>query len=340
MKFREFKNEDVIQASKLLANRHRRERNVFPTLKKEFEDRKYTEKILHELMKSRYIKGICAYEDNKILGFLLSNIKMDSRFGRYAWISYEGLAIADSETPELYRKLYAQIAKIWVENGVLSHYIVVPAGYKEVVDSWLKLSFAFQQVHGITSLSKADVTIPDNLIIRQAGENDSEELRKISNLIISYQAGSPTYAAGLPEELGEIRDGYGELPADADATVLLAYNDSTLLGFQCGYIEENNSKMMIPEKALEIAVGGTIEESRGTGVGDILTKLMFNKAMEKGLENAFTDWRIANLRSSNFWPKEGFQPVAYRMFRRIDERVYWADGIRELNKQSMTIAKI
>lgn len=334
MEFREFRNEDVIPASNLLANRHRRERTVFPTLKKEFEDRNYTENILNELMKSRYVKGICAYEDNKLLGFLLSNIKMDSRFGRCAWISYEGQAIADSETPELYRKLYTEIAKIWVKNGVLSHYIVVPAGYQEVVNSWLKLSFAFQQVHGITSLSKTDVNIPDNLIIRQAGEKDSEELRKISNLIISYQAESPTYAAGLPEDVGAIREGYGQFPADSDATVLLAYNDSTLLGFQCGYIEdeENSSKMMIPEKALEISVGGTIEESRGTGIGDILTKLMFNKAMENGLENAFIDWRIANLCSSNFWPNQGFKPVAYRMFRHIDERVYWADGIRELNK--------
>lgn len=334
MEFREFNKEDVGQASILLANRHRKERNIFPALKREFQDSKYTEKILYELIKSSYVKGICAYENNNLLGFILSNIKTDSMVGRCAWVSYEGLAIADSETPELYRKLYAEIAKIWVENGALSHYIVIPAGYKEVVDSWLKLSFAFQHVYGITSLSKAEVSIPDNLIIRQAGEKDSEELRKISNLILSYQAGSPTYACGLPERVEQIRDGYGEMPADDNEIALLAYKDSKLLGFQCAYIEENDTKMMIPEKSIEIEIGGTIEESRRTGVGHILTKLMFNKAIEKGFENAYADWRIANLSSSNFWPKQGFQPVAYRMFRPIDERVYWADGIRELNKQA------
>ncbi|WDV44867.1 hypothetical protein PV797_15260 [Clostridiaceae bacterium M8S5] len=332
MKFREFNKEDVIQASKLLANRHRKERDIFPSLKREFEDSKHTEKILYELMESSYVKGICAYENNNLLGFLLSNIKTDGMVGRCAFVSYEGLAIADTETPELYRKLYAEIAKIWVENGALSHYIEVPAGHKEVVDSWLKLSFAFQQVYGITGLSKAEVSIPENLVIRQADENDSQELRKISNLIYSYQAGSPTYAAGLPEKVAQIRDGYGELPDDEDAIVLLAYNDSKLLGFQCANIEENNSNMMIPEKSLEISIGGTIEKSRGTGVGDILTKLMFNRAIEQGFENAIADWRIANLSSSNFWPKEGFKPVAYRMFRPIDERVYWADGISVLNK--------
>ena len=330
MEFREFTKEDVIQASKLLANRHRRERNIFPALKREFEDSKNTEKILYELMESSYVKGVCAYENNNLLGFLLSNIKIEGMLGRCAYVNYEGLAIADTESPELYRKLYAEISKVWLENGALSHYIEVPAGYKEVVDSWLKLSFAFQQVYGIANLSKADVSIPDNLVIRQAGKNDSEELRKISNLICSYQAGSPTYAVGLPENVAHIRDGYGELPEDEDSIVLLAYNDSKLLGFQCANTEENNSKMMIPEKSLEISVGGTIGESRGTGVGNILTKLMFNRAIEKGFKNAIADWRIASLSSSNFWPKEGFQPVAYRMFRHIDERVYWADGIRVL----------
>lgn len=330
MKFREFKKEDVIQAAELLANRHKNERSVFPALKKEFEDIKSTEKILNKMMESNYVKGICAYDGNKIFGFLLSNIKMDNRFGRAAWISYEGLAIADSQEAELYRKLYTELAKVWIENGVLSHYIIIPAGDKKVVDSWLNLSFAFQQVHAITSLSKTDVKIPDNLTIKLSDKSDSDNLRAISNLILSYQAGSPTYAAGLPEDVELIRDSYGKFHEDEEATVLLAYDNSTLLGFQCAYIEEDDSHMMIPEKAIEIAVAGTIEKCRGTGVGDLLTKSMFNKAIEKGLENAYTDWRIANLCSSNYWPKKGFLPVAYRMYRHIDERVYWSDGINDL----------
>lgn len=318
-----------------MAKRHKKERIIFPSLKKKFEDAKCTEKILKERIERNYTKGICAYKDNKILGFLLSNIKIDNRFGRCAWIDYEGLAIADSESPELYRKLYAQLVKVWVENGVLSHYIIIPAGDKQVVDSWLNLSFAFQQVYGITSLSKYDVKIPDNLTIKLADENDSENLRNISNLIFTYQAGAPTYAAGLPEDMEIIRERYGELPNDDESIILLAYAGSELLGFQGGYIEEDNSHMMIPEKAIGMEIAGTVEKSRGSGIGNILTKLMFNKAIEDGLENAYTDWRIANLCSSNFWPKKGFKPVAYRMYRRIDERIYWSDGIKVLNKHSM-----
>ena len=329
MKFREFQNEDVSQAAKLLANRHKKERDVFPVLKSKFSESKNTENIINELLKDNYVKGICAYKGNKLLGYILSNIKSNSMFGRCASVSYEGLAIEDAETPELYRKLYSEIAKIWIDHGALYHKIMVPAGYQKVLDSWLRLSFAFEQVYGTTKLSKKEVNIPKNMVIKEADENDSEELRKISNLICSYQAAPPTYAAVLPEKLEQIREGYGKLPKDKDSIVLLAYKEGKLLGFQSAYIEDEHLNMMIPVKSIKIEVGGTIEEARGTGIGHLLTQLMFNKAIEKGFKNAFADWRITNLSSSNFWPKEGFKPIAYRMIRKIDERVYWADGIRK-----------
>ena len=161
--------------------------------------------------------------------------------------------------------------------------------------------------------------------IKQADENDTENLKEISNLIISYQAQSPTYAPGLPENVSQIKNGYASLAKLQDSIVLLAYKDNKLLGFQYGDTEDDLlSNMMKPEKAIEISVGGTAKESQGMGIGSILTKEMFNRASELGFENAITDWRIANLSSSNFWPKQGFKPIAYRMFRQIDERVLWA----------------
>jgi hypothetical protein len=38
-----------------------------------------------------------------------------------------------------------------------------------------------------------------------------------------------------------------------------------------------------------------------------------------------TDWRVTNLLSSRFWPRQGFRPVVYRLTRRIDARVAWAN---------------
>lgn len=333
MKFREFCKEDIIEASKLLADRHKKEREMFPTLKKEFEDSKNTEEILHEIMEDEdsHIIGICAYEDDKMLGFILSNIVIDNNMcGRCAYVDYEGLAIADTASPELYRKMYAEISKTWLEYGALIHYVTIPAGNKEVVDSWLRLSFAIEHVYGISGLSKTEVSVPDNLIIRQAEEKDAEELSKLSNTIWSQHAAAPCYCAALPEKMAGLRHGFAELPNDEDAITLLAYNDNKLVGFQSANIEDNEGNMMAPEKSFDLEIAGTIKESRGTGIGNLLTKSIFNRAMEEGYENVIADWKIANLSASTFWPKHGFKTIAYRMYRSIDERVYWADGIRVL----------
>ena len=333
MEIREFTKKDIAQASELLANRHKKERYIFPSLKRKFEESKQTEKQLAALIGSSYVIGVAAYENDNLQGFIISNIRTDGLGNRCAWVGYESFAIADSQAPELYRKLYAEIAKIWVKNGALQHIVVIPAGYPQVVNSWLRLSFAFEQVYGVASLAKSEVSIPDNLIIREAGQKDSEELKKVSNLIYSYQAKSPTFSIALPEKLEQLRAAYAELPNDEDEIAVVAYHDDKLVGFQCAYMEDNDSVMMTPEKSLEIEIAGIREEARGRGIGKLLTDIMYNKALEKGFENAFADWKISNLSASNFWPQTGFQAVAYKMVRHLDERIFWADGLRELQKR-------
>lgn len=34
--------------------------------------------------------------------------------------------------------------------------------------------------------------------------------------------------------------------------------------------------------------------------------------------------RSTNLLASRFWPRLGFRPIAYRLVRRVDQRIAWA----------------
>jgi hypothetical protein len=36
-------------------------------------------------------------------------------------------------------------------------------------------------------------------------------------------------------------------------------------------------------------------------------------------------WRSTNLLTARFWPRQGFRPVAYRLVRRVDQRIAWAN---------------
>lgn len=46
---------------------------------------------------------------------------------------------------------------------------------------------------------------------------------------------------------------------------------------------------------------------------------------ERDYRYVSSDWRITNLSSSSFWRKCGFQEIAHRMYRQIDERISWAN---------------
>lgn len=326
MEFKAFTADDLVPAARLLAQRHALERRAFPTLRAAFEDGERTERILSEMLEDASSVGLCAYENGEMKGYLLSDVRADAVLGRRAFIPYEGMAVAQDESPELYRQMYARIAEMWLDQGALAHYAVVPAGDPRAADAWLRLSFAYQQVYGITELKASEARVPQGLSVRLAEAGDREALRAVSNLIYAYQAAAPTYAAALPERIAEIREGYGDMAADDDTITLLAYAGNELIGFQCADTQDDGDCMMLPERCVEISVCGTIKEKRGTGVGSLLTARMMNRALDAGYQNAIVDWRMANLSSSRFWPKMGFRPVAYRMFRQIDERVYWAKG--------------
>lgn len=57
--------------------------------------------------------------------------------------------------------------------------------------------------------------------------------------------------------------------------------------------------------------------SEGSGVGLALTSEVLTWAHEQGYESMTTDWRSVNLLASRFWPKRGWRPTHYRMYRSV-----------------------
>ena len=58
--------------------------------------------------------------------------------------------------------------------------------------------------------------------------------------------------------------------------------------------------------------------ARGRGVGVALTEHALGWSAKAGYSTVHTDWRVANLESSRFWPDRGFRETFYRLARRIE----------------------
>ena len=64
-------------------------------------------------------------------------------------------------------------------------------------------------------------------------------------------------------------------------------------------------------------VAGVLPESRGAGAGRLLGERVLAWVRDAGHPTIVTDWRMTNLTSSRTWPRLGFRPTFYRLFRGI-----------------------
>jgi GNAT superfamily N-acetyltransferase len=75
--------------------------------------------------------------------------------------------------------------------------------------------------------------------------------------------------------------------------------------------------LRIGEDSVDLAFAATRPGVRGSGTGLALTSHALTWAHERGFRSVTTDWRETNLLASRYWPKRGFRPTYFRLYRAI-----------------------
>ena len=118
-----------------------------------------------------------------------------------------------------------------------------------------------------------------------------------------------------------------ELVDEEDVVVYLAFVDGQVASVQ-GYwpAEPTDTNLLVPAGTADMSVGGTLPAFRRRGISTALSRVVLASARADGFNMMKTDWRSTNLLAASFWPGQGYNPVAYRLVRRIDPRIAWAKG--------------
>lgn len=326
--------EDLLpQAGTLLAQRHRRDRAVLPLLSPRFEDPEIARQAIQASLRREHGGGFAALVGGRLVAYLVGDMLIDNLWGRAAWVRTAGCAYDPEQSVEIIRDLYAALGERWVGYGVFTHFALVPTADPALVHTWFSLSFGIQQVHALASLAgkQALPHIPDGIEIRKAGSADRQRLEQMSDVIWKTQVKSPVWGVMMPETVRETARDWGALVDEEDVTVWLALADGETAGIQ-GYWPAESAvyaaadNLHIPEDCVTLSVAGTREGMRGRGISTLLTRYGLAQAAAAGYTTCETDWRSANLLASRFWPRQGFQPVMYRLERRVDARIAWAKG--------------
>jgi len=332
MDIRPFCDDHIIPAAELLAARHRRHRQLCPLLPARFEDPAEARKALLTEWRKPWTSGATAFEAGRMLGYLFADAQFDELMGRSAWMRIAGHALADDVDADLYHELYAAAAGEWLSLGCFNHYIQVMTVDRPVLDTWCALSFGQQQAHALRPILESDsspISPLPGVTIRQAVPEDRQAFIEMARITAEYQTQSPVWATLPPEIAAERPQMYAGVLDDEDATLWLAFIGTQVVGFQVYYpAEYNPDDMFIPEHTAELPAAATRSEHRGLGITRAISEFGFDYLRQEGFTYCLIDWRTTNPLASRVWPRLGFEPVMYRLHRRIDERILWARNHR------------
>ena len=322
--FRTVTDQDIPSMALLLMGRQERESKHFPFLKNSSLQKEKVESQLQNLLTNSSALGMGAFLHDQLVGYLVGMIRIGTRNGRCAVVPYEGAALLAGEPAELIRYLYAEAAVLWLDHGCFTHSAFVPLADPLYLEAFSRLSFGIEQVYAVLDLKEyKPFNNAAEVKIRRATTEDRDVMGRMSSLISKHQNATPAFMPIFPQVLADIREGFQRSLEDQDTVVLLAEKDGEAVGFHM--YDTASPGIMTPDDAVELCVAGTLPGYRRCGVGQSMMNAGCRMMREKGYRYITTDWRITNLASSTFWPKSGFQPLAYRMARVIDPNYAWAN---------------
>lgn len=253
--------------------------------------------------------GAEALQGGKRVAHVVGRLDEAESRGKHAWVGLDDHSLAPAAAPEVYADVYAEAGDPWVEQGHLTHIVLVPAD-EAILRVWFQLGFGQEQVHAEAPTLAEARAAPEGVTIRRAGPADIEAVLDVAGIITSHQLGKPVWSGVRLPGREEMRADWEELLADETAVILLAERDRDTVGYAATYPAGEPGVAHLP-------VAGTRPGVRGSGVGRALAEHALHRAHEDGYRKVLVDWRSTNLLASRFWPARGFLPTHIRLRRDV-----------------------
>ena len=282
-------------------------------------------------------RGIAATRGGELVGYLIGTVSLPPSGAWYAGygprrtgeIAYAGYAAAGPEPRETYREMYAALAPFFLRYGVFHHAIEINAGDEVASDAWFSLGFgqvstlAARDTAAVDSMAAASA---GHLDVRRVGAEEIDVVMTLGDALARHHNSSPIFLPYIPEESDPGFRGYAlELLQKPGNAHWIAYRDGRAVGMQT-FHEQDFAELARPDRAVYLFMGVTMPEARGTGLGRALLRHSMAWAREEGYERCTLHFLAANISAARFWLGSGFQPLAQRLARQVDERVAWANA--------------
>lgn len=261
--------------------------------------------------------SIAALCDGQLVGYLAAPAPRPP--GEAVGIKAAMHATAAEGRRDIYRQLYAHLAGELTKIGGFSHTIAVNSSDSPTVGAWFELGFGIDQVKGIQPLDRSPRVSSGStgFEVRKARADDLDELTELAREVTRFHAQSPILRPAL-SDLDFVRDEMIK-GMESDRSLVVVADLGNRLG---GFFQLHPDNHFLDTATIGIA--GVAPGDRHHGVGTAIVNFALNWSVDNGYRLCAVEWTSPNLTSDRFWRGRGFQPLQYKLTRRIDPRVAWA----------------
>ena len=225
---------------------------------------------------------------------------------------------ARSSVRDAYRQMYAAVASRAVRAGCTYHSVPIAASASGVLQTFFELEFGVDQVKGALSIREVPERDARGGATRDAVPTDIDGLIDLSIELQKFHARAPIFHPALLP-VPAIREDLLRSMSDPTSKVLVVDEGARVLGMMQAQPDGAYRESVV------IGMNVVTEDARGRGLGTAMLNALLSWARDRGYRFCTVGWSSSNLTSDAFYRSRGFAPLRYRLHRRVDSRVAWAN---------------
>jgi len=257
------------------------------------------------------------------------SLLVSNRSERMAYIPDFGHGVEAGREYELYRLMYAQIAKQWLANGCFMHGVTLYPQEQAASAGWFSVGFGLTVMDALRVVTppknESKQAVPAGIEIDRAGTGDVESVAALEQDLFRHLSTSPAF---LPLILDSRRTALADWIVDREHAAWIAFHGEEPVGYMRFEPSEQLALPTADEATVAITGAFTRQDLRGAGIGTALLKTGLCWAHSVGYTRCSVDFESANLAGSAFWLRH-FEAVTHSVVRRVDSRLAWANEQRK-----------